>query len=194
MNIVDQIVRLFETTGRTAYQGEAVSQAEHALQAAHLAEADGAADALVVAALVHDVGHLLDGRPDEEEAGPGGDADGRHEEAGGAWMAEHFSLEVVEPVRLHVAAKRYLCTVDPSYRAGLSPASVRSLAAQGGPFCEDEVAAFESHPHHLAAVRLRRWDDAAKVPGLAVPGLDHYRDRLAKSLALSNPTSREPGL
>jgi gamma-butyrobetaine dioxygenase len=163
-----------------AYHGEAVSQAEHALQAADLAEREGAPDPLIVAALLHDVGHLLDGQ-DEDLAVRG--IDGRHEEAGCAWLAQHFGPEVTEPIRLHVAAKRYLCTVSPSYLDGLSPASRLSLSVQGGAMSDEERAEFESNPAHGDAVRLRHWDDTAKVPGLDVPGLDHHRVRLLELVA-----------
>jgi predicted HD phosphohydrolase len=130
-----------------------------------------------VAALLHDVGHLLDGQ-DEDLAERG--LDGRHEEAGCAWLAHHFGPEVTEPVRLHVAAKRYLCSMDPSYLEGLSPASRLSLSLQGGPMGDQERAEFERNPCWQDAVRVRYWDDTAKVPGLNVPGLEHYRDHLLK--------------
>lgn len=175
MRIVEDILDLFATRGAAAYHGEAVSQEEHALQAAELAEREGAPDALIVAALLHDVGHLLDGQ-DEDLAQRG--VDGHHEEAGCAWLSRHFGPEVTEPVRLHVAAKRYLCAVDSAYREGLSPASQTSLELQGGPMDGDEVAAFEAHAYFHDAVRLRHWDEAAKIPGLPVPGPSHYRDRL----------------
>jgi [1-hydroxy-2-(trimethylamino)ethyl]phosphonate dioxygenase len=175
MRIVDEILELFATKGAAAYHGEDVSQEEHALQAAELAEREGAPDALVVAALLHDVGHLLDGQ-DEDLASRG--IDGHHEQAGCAWLGRSFGPEVIEPIRLHVAAKRYLCAVEPSYAAGLSPASRLSLELQGGPMTPAEVAAFEGNPYFRDAIRLRHWDDAAKVPGLAVPGPSHYRDRL----------------
>jgi [1-hydroxy-2-(trimethylamino)ethyl]phosphonate dioxygenase len=175
MQIVEEILELFATRGAAAYHGEAVSQEEHALQAADLAEREGAPDSLIVAALLHDVGHLLDGQ-DEGLATRG--VDGRHEEAGCAWLSRHFGPEVTEPIRLHVAAKRYLCAVDPTYLAGLSPASRLSLKLQGGPMTPAEVAEFEADASFRAAVRLRHWDDTAKVPGLAVPGPSHYRARL----------------
>ncbi|HKI32926.1 MAG TPA: HD domain-containing protein [Gemmataceae bacterium] len=176
MDVVETVMRLFAVGGADAYFGESVSQAAHALQSAHLAEQAGADDALVVAALLHDVGHLLHGlSEDVAERG----IDGRHEQGGADWLARHFGPAVSEPVRLHVAAKRYLCAVEPLYFAGLSPASRRSLDLQGGPFDADGVRAFEAGQHFRDAVRLRRWDDEAKVPGLAVPGLDHYRARLA---------------
>ena len=104
--------------------------------------------------------------------------DGCHEEAGGAWLAGHFGPEITAPIRLHVAAKRYLCAVDPCYLDGLSPASRLSLDVQGGPMRAEERARFEANPYHRDALRLRHWDDMAKVPGLAVPELEHYRHRL----------------
>lgn len=135
MTIVDEIMDLFSRRGAAAYHGEAVSQTEHALQAAELAEREGAADNLVAAALLHDVGHLLDGQ-DEDLADRG--LDGRHEEAGCSWLAAYFGPNVTEPIRLHVAAKRYLCAVDPGYLAGLSPSSSLSLSLQGGPMEAEE--------------------------------------------------------
>ena len=175
MRIADEVMELRAGPGREAYVGEAVSQAEHALQAAWLAEREGAPDALVVSALLHDVGHLLVAASDEL-ADRGLDA--RHEEAGAAWLAEHFGPEVAGPARLHVAAKRYLCAVDPGYRDRLSAASRRSLAFQGGAMTTDEVDGFRRDPHHAEALRLRRWDDEAKIPGLDVPGPEHYRSRI----------------
>jgi phosphonate degradation associated HDIG domain protein len=182
MTIADTIMELFGRRGAAAYHGEAVSQAEHALQAAELAEREGAPDRLVVAALLHDVGHLLDGQ-DEDLAERG--VDGRHEEAGCAWLARHFGPDITEPIRLHVAAKRYLCAVAPEYLDGLSPASRLSLSLQGGPMNEAERAEFVSNPAHGDAVRLRHYDDTAKVPGLDVPGLEHYRDRILRMVRVS---------
>jgi gamma-butyrobetaine dioxygenase len=175
MSIVETIIGLFEARGDAAYFGEPVSQTQHALQAAHFAETEGAGGALVAAALLHDIGHLVHGEG-EDVADRGVDA--RHEEAGYAWLQTHFGPEVTEPVRLHVAAKRYLCAVDPAYYALLSPASVQSLALQGGPSSGEEARAFEQNPFFRDAARLRRWDDRAKDPELAVPGLDHYRRTL----------------
>jgi gamma-butyrobetaine dioxygenase len=179
MNVVDLITRLFAAGGDSAYFGEPVSQTEHALQTAHLAEQEGATDALVVAALLHDVGHLLHGLP-ETIADQGVDA--RHEAGGAGWLARHFGPAVTDPVRLHVAAKRYLCAVDAGYRSRLSPASRQSLGLQGGPFDAAGVRAFEAEPYHREAVRLRHWDDRAKIPGLAVPPLGHYAPRIAAAL------------
>jgi len=108
--------------------------------------------------------------------------DGRHEEGGAAWLKRHFGPAVVDPVRLHVTAKRYLCAVEPDYYAGLSAASQRSLRLQGGPLSREEVRRFELELGFRSAVAVRRWDDAAKVPGLAVPGLEHYRPYLEAAL------------
>jgi gamma-butyrobetaine dioxygenase len=178
--VIDRIFEVFTTAGQAAYFGEDVTELEHALQAAHLAEQAGADDALVSAALLHDLGHLLHGLP-EDIAARG--IDGRHEDAGAAWLGRHFGPAVVDPVRLHVAAKRYLCATEPGYLDALSPSSRLSLKLQGGPFNPAEVRAFEAEPWHRSAVAVRRWDDAAKVPGLAVPGLGHYRPRLEAVLA-----------
>ena len=185
MMIFDEIMALFAERGAAAYHGEDVSQTEHALQAAALAVQEGAPDHLIVAALLHDVGHLLDGQ-DEDLAVRG--LDGRHEEAGCAWLARHFSPSVTEPIRLHVAAKRYLCAVEPSYLESLSPASRLSLAVQGGPMTAEEIADFERNPVHHDAVRLRHWDDTAKVPGLNVPELESYCERLKATVRLGNGT------
>ena len=175
MEIVDQILELFASKGAGAYHGEMVSQAEHALQSANLAEDEKAPDALIVAALLHDIGHLLDGQ--EEDLALRG-IDGHHEEAACAWLTNHFGPEVTEPIRLHVAAKRYLCAINPSYLAGLSPASRLSLELQGGPMTPTEVAEFKGNRYFRDALRLRHWDDTAKVPGLQVPGLAYYRERI----------------
>jgi gamma-butyrobetaine dioxygenase len=176
MSVVEEVFKLFAAKGDAAYFGEPVSQTEHALQAAHLAEEESAPPSLVVAALLHDVGHLIHGMA-EDIADQGVDA--RHEAAGEAWLARYFDPDVTEPVKLHVAAKRYLCRVDPAYGAGLSPASVQSLELQGGPFSGAEAKAFQSNPHFRDAVRLRRWDDLAKVSGLLVPNLEYYRAVIA---------------
>lgn len=177
--IADQLLTLLAEEGHDAYFGEDVTELEHALQTAFLAESSGAGEEQVVAALLHDIGHLLHRLP-EDIALRG--IDGRHEEAGAVWLAAHFGPAVAEPIRLHVAAKRYLCGADADYAAGLSAASRCSLALQGGPFTVEERRAFEANPWCLRALALRRWDDAAKVPGRAVPGSDHYRPHLRKVL------------
>jgi phosphonate degradation associated HDIG domain protein len=169
--IVDNIRGLFERNGASLYGGERVTQREHALQAATLAEASGADASLIAAALLHDVGHLLHDLPaDAPERG----VDDVHEVLASNWLRRFFGPELTEPVRMHVAAKRYLCAVEPAYRDTLSAASLHSLKLQGEAFSTEEVRAFEQNPFFREGVRLRRWDDAAKVAGLPTPDLDHF--------------------
>jgi gamma-butyrobetaine dioxygenase len=169
---VDDVFELFERWGAHHYD-EDVAQVDHALQTAALAEAASSDEAVVAAALLHDVGHLLALR--------GGPA-GPHEVAGPAWLAALFPPAVTDPIALHVVAKRYLCAVEPDYAARLSAESTRSLGRQGGPLPPDEADAFEARPGAAGAVALRRWDDAGKVEGLAVPPLAAY-EPLLRALA-----------
>ena len=178
--LVDRILGVLQDGGAAAYLGEPVTQLDHALQTAALAERAGASDALVVAALLHDIGHLLTAR--EVDPADEGD-DRRHEDVGDRWLCKHFGPAVTEPIRLHVAAKRYLCKIEPGYAAGLSQASQESLALQGGSMSTDQVREFERTPWADDAAALRRWDDMAKVLGLTVPGLSHYRSRIERLLA-----------
>jgi len=170
--LIDEIFAVFAARWSEQYLGEQVSLAEHMLQSAHAAERAGAPARLVAAALLHDYGHFIhDGPVDAADHG----IDTRHEDVAFAFLVDHFGAEVAEPIRMHVAAKRYLCAVDPSYLAELSPASVHSLELQGGPYTPDEVAAFDASPYAADAVRLRRYDDVGKVPGLETPDLEHFR-------------------
>ena len=171
MSVAQEVHALYGRLGSAAYFGERVSMTEHGLQAAHFARVQGASDQLVVAALLHDVGHLLEEVPEAIEDWV---SDSRHEELGARWLAQRFAAEIAEPVRLHVPAKRYLCAVDPHYFAQLSTASVHTLKLQGGPMSAAEVARFEQEPHHREAVRLRQWDDQGKVAGLVTPPLQAY--------------------
>ena len=178
---VGVIAELFASEGLAGYLGEDVTQAVHMLQTAALAERDGAGDALIAAALLHDVGHFT-GAVTGQDLMRG--TDNRHSEQGAAWLARWFGPEVTEPVRLHVDAKRYLCATEPSYLEVLSPASVYTLGVQGGPMQDAELAEFEASPHAADACRVRRWDDAAKDPDAPVPPFDHFRPvlrRLARS-------------
>jgi predicted HD phosphohydrolase len=159
--------------GKRRYLGEPVTVIEHSLQTAHLAEREGAALPLVAAALLHDIGWLLRG------------GSRHHDLRGAAFLAEAFGPDVSEPVRLHVTAKRYLCSVEPGYHAALSAASVRTLRTQGGLLDTDGVGAFEAEPYCADAITLRRLDDRAKVPGTRTPGLAHYR-RLLELLGRSS--------
>jgi phosphonate degradation associated HDIG domain protein len=168
---VATIVDLIGGKGQRQYGLSAINQRAHALQAARLAEQAGCAPALIVAALVHDIGHMVHDLG-EDPAQDG--IDDRHEDLGADWLRGRFGPAVVEPVRLHVAAKRYLCGKEADYFARLSPDSVRSLALQGGPMAAGEIAAFEAQPHAAAAVQLRRFDEQAKVKGLETPDVAHY--------------------
>lgn len=177
-DIIQEIFEAFARHGDETY-GEGVSQLDHALQCADLAVRDGAENSLVVAALLHDYGHFFEQRGHAAER-EGRDA--RHEAAGAAALRPWFGPEVVEPIALHVAAKRYLCAVEPGYEAGLSPASRLSLGLQGGPFNAEQAARFERAPAAAAAVRLRRYDDQGKTPELVPPPLESYRERLERAL------------
>jgi len=168
---IDDVVALLRNLGGARYGREAVSQLEHALQTGELALRAGSRPALVVAALLHDVGHLSD--PEAERADDEG-RDVRHEASGARWLAGLFDEDVLGPIRLHVAAKRYLTAVEPTYLETLSPQSVRSLELQGGPYSEIEAERFIAAAHATDAVLLRRWDDQAKEPGRITPPLEHF--------------------
>ena len=178
--VVDYLLGLFRDRGDGAYFGEPVSQTEHALQAAWSAEQAGASAALVAAALLHDVGHLLH---DLSEHCADDGIDARHEELGADWLRRYFPPEVTEPIHLHVAAKRYLCVSEPGYLGRLSETSLQSLALQGGPFTSDEAREFAAGPHARAALELRRWDEAAKIPGLKTPDLEHFHPFIQAALS-----------
>jgi len=183
MNVGAEILGIFQQRGSGAYFGERVSMSEHALQAAHFAQTAAAPPELVVAALLHDIGHLLEDVPDDIVDWV---VDAHHEQIGSDWLARRFGPEVSEPVRLHVPAKRYLLTTNPEYFASLSPASVITLKLQGGPMAMHEVAKFESERFYREAVRVRHWDDLGKVQGLQTPGLSDYL-ALVETLAKQAP-------
>jgi gamma-butyrobetaine dioxygenase len=174
---IDAIAELFAGPGARDYLGEAVTIGEHMRQAAALAEAAGAAAPLVAAALLHDIGHLLG---EKNRGGLGGgrppraSTDARHGAGGAQWLSQWFGPAVTEPVRLHVAAKRYLCATEPGYFGLLSAESVRTLALQGGPMAPEQVTAFEALPYARDAVAVRRWDDEAKDPAVSPPDFAHF--------------------
>ncbi len=174
--VAKAIIDLYRLRGNDMYD-EAVTQAEHALQCASLALASGADDPTVVAALLHDVGHLL--IPNER----GSDTDRRHETVAARFLSRWFDPSVLQPIALHVAAKRYLCAVEPDYFGTLSPASVRSLERQGGPMRVGKVTDFEALEFHTVAVELRRWDDLAKTPNAPTPGLGIFEQIVEGVLA-----------
>ncbi len=167
-NLLDTLGEIFATEGRQAYLGEDVTMAEHMLQAAALAQEEDACDELVAAALLHDIGHFA------QVQVAAADWHREHDRAGYAILASHFSEMVAEPIRLHVAAKRYLCATDLNYGASLSPASIHTLELQGGPMSESECAEFRQDPCVEYAIRLRVWDDRGKIAGKDVPAFEHY--------------------
>ena len=177
--LLAKIEALFVERGADEYHGEAVSQLEHALQAAWLAEQEGAEPALIVAALLHDIGHLIQSHG---EAAAERGIDDRHEELGQKFLRKHFPESVTEPIRLHVEAKRYLSAVDSSYHDFLSPASRLSLQLQGGPMTTAEQQSFEANLFCENATRLRKWDDKAKIANLPTPTLSHFLPHISSMI------------
>lgn len=173
--IIDFILNLFAHRGAQEYMGEAVTMSQHMEQSAACAVADGAPDSLVVAALLHDIGHFIGEHPIEAlENG----IDNVHEEAGARYLEPFFPASITEPIRLHVAAKRYLSATDKDYFGELSDASVNSLKVQGGPMSPAEVERFEANPYHKQAVKLRLYDDDGKIAGLEIKPVTEYRTTL----------------
>jgi phosphonate degradation associated HDIG domain protein len=175
VSVADEIFTVYSARGAAAYFGEPVSVTEHGLQAAHFAQLEQAPPQLIIAALLHDIGHLVVECPDDIEDWK---SDAHHERVGSDWLAERFGPEVSEPVRLHVPAKRYLCATRESYFKKLRPASVVTLKLQGGAMSPAEVARFESEPFFREAIRVREWDDRGKIAGLQTAALQEYRAML----------------
>lgn len=176
---IDTLFSYMEKRGQSFYD-EVVTQLEHALQCAALAKQQDASPTLVTGALLHDIGHIILDEHSAREAFL--DTDLSHEEVGAQYLEPFFPEAVTTPIRLHVPAKRYLCTTDASYHDGLSEASKRSLKVQGGVMSDEEREAFEQIPHFQDALTLRRWDDLAKVKGLEIAGLETYRDTVQQCL------------
>jgi phosphonate degradation associated HDIG domain protein len=181
------LVSLMADKGRHRYGLHDVTQLQHALQSAKLAEGSGGTPALIAAALLHDIGHMVHGLG-ENPAEDG--VDDRHEAVGHDFLGRHFPTDVTDPIRLHVAAKRYLCTTEPAYIALLSADSILSLKLQGGVMSSLEVATFRSERHAEAAVRLRRYDDLAKVKDLPTPDLTHFASYLTRCYIFSAATAK----
>lgn len=194
MNGVDRVDEVLQSIERTffsaegmAYLGEAVTMIQHQLQAAALAA--GRSDALVVAALLHDIGHMIgreEGESDATEA-LAHDRDAHHDSTGAQWLSRWFGPDVTEPVRLHVAAKRFLVATEPDYAADLSEASAHTLRLQGGPMSPQEVGEFETLDYAPDAVALRRLDEAAKDGSTDAPSFDTHRDLLRRVLERCAP-------
>lgn len=176
--IIDEIFHNMRRNEHMEY-GERVSIVAHSFQTAVFAERDGADDLMLAAAFLHDYGHFIhDLGEDIAEQG----IDAIHEELGAEALRDYFVEEVIEPMRLHVAAKRYLVATDEEYVKTVSPASMLSLKVQGGPFNAEEVAEFERNPHFKRAVQLRLYDEAGKIPEMEVPDYEYYRPILEKAL------------
>ena len=176
----DRVIDFLSTAGQAEYHGERVSQLEHALQAAHNARQDGGSDQEIIAALLHDIGHIwpVEGR---QMTSVGVAA---HDRIGAQALRElGFSPDVADIVSGHVAAKRYLVATDRDYAATLSDVSVESLRHQGGPMSAEELQDFTRSPNWQSMVRVRTWDDRAKTPSADVPGLETYRELLTDHLA-----------
>lgn len=171
------IERLFRDHGHIAYDGEGVSQLEHALQAAHRAQGDDAPIELVTAALLHDLGHLLNLQGDTPTARG---IDDQHQYFAIPFLRPLFRPAVIESIRLHVDAKRALCALEPEYYELLSEDSKRSLTLQGGVFSKEGLQEFLAKPHAQDAIRVRRWDDQAKIPGAVTPPLGHFLEIAAR--------------
>lgn len=180
-NIIEEIISTFENRGHEKYGNEAVTQLQHALQAATLAEADHASFSLITAALLHDIGHII--HQGELPQNNSENLHDLHEEIGYLWLLEHFGERVARPVKLHVEAKRYLCTTDKAYANKLSPTSLKSFHDQGGKMDHAEIQTFEKDPYFKEAVQLRIWDDQAKATHVNTPPINHFVQYLQRSLA-----------
>ncbi len=178
-DVIDDLAAIIDGKGFRQYGLSHINQRAHALQAALLAETSGSSSALIAASLLHDIGHMVhDLGEDPAQKG----IDDEHERLGQEYLTTYFGPEVTEPIRLHVAAKRYLCGTEGDYFATLSPDSVRSLGLQGGPMSAEEAAAFAALPYAADAVRLRRFDEGAKVKDLPTPPVAHFLPHLRASL------------
>ena len=177
---LDDIEKLFEQKGHEQYTGEPVTMLQHALQSGYLGEQEGASEALVTAAFLHDLGHLLHDLGDTPSMHG---VDDVHQYRVVPFLRGLFSDAVIDAIQRHVDAKRYLCAARPEYHDALSEDSQRSLKLQGGIFSKEEADKFISEPGAPDAVRLRLWDDLAKQPALQTPGLSHYM-QIARRCAL----------
>jgi len=187
--ITDEIMKLYEGYGGAEYAGEKVSQLEHMVQAAQLAEEQGYEEDVILAAFLHDIGHISEAAKGENEMDGFGIRD--HEELGAEFLrGKGFSKKVVRLVESHVEAKRYLTIKDPSYYAQLSEASKRTLDFQGGPMTEEEAGAFEQYPLFHLIIQMRKWDEMAKIENKPLPDLQHYRAMILHHLSSSPAPAR----
>jgi phosphonate degradation associated HDIG domain protein len=178
--VIERIKETFTQRGKEQYGTESVTQVQHALQCGMLAEASGAVRTLVTAATLHDLGHIFHASPLPVTCGE--NLDDKHEWVAHDWLRKHFGPEVAEPIRLHVVAKRYLCTQNPGYEQALSPTSLKSYLDQGGPMSPEDLSAFEGESFHKEALALRVWDDLAKEQDKETPGFHHFMPTLEACL------------
>ncbi|MDX1739056.1 MAG: phosphodiesterase [Alphaproteobacteria bacterium] len=176
-NLVDFLIEMFNTAGQAEYLGEAISQSDHMLQCAVVADQFDAPDHLILASLLHDVGHFMHDY-DMDCADHG--IDSQHEDVAADFLKDFYPPSVTEPIRMHVDAKRYLCAVEDDYFDKLSEASVHSLNLQGGIMNDEEVAKFSDNPHLEDALNLRRFEEAGKSVGVDTPKIETYRDLMQK--------------
>ena len=177
----NEIMDLYKGYGGNEYAGEKVTQLEHMVQAAQLAEEQGYDEEVILAAFLHDIGHISEAARGENEMDGFGIKD--HEELGAEFLREKgFSKKVARLVESHVEAKRYLTIKDPAYYAQLSEASKRTLEFQGGPMTEEEAAAFEQYPLFTLIIQMRKWDEEAKIEHKPLPDLQHYREMILRHL------------
>ena len=186
---LDDITQLFASHGGQMYSGEPVTQLQHALQTAYLAELSGADDELVTACLLHDLGHMLN---EQGETPTLRGLDDTHQYFALPFLRGLFSDRVLDPIKLHVDAKRYLCRMHPEYHATLSADSKRSLKLQGGIYTEQQCVEFIAQRGAPAAVKLRQWDDQAKQPNLSTPDLAYFMQCAARSALPSPPLLQQP--
>lgn len=177
MTEVNKIISLFQEFGHSEYGGEPVSQLEHALQSAYLAQEARESESLVLACLLHDIGHLLHQLPNDA---PEKGIDDLHENLGNEYLKNLFPESITEPIRLHVEAKRYLCAIEPNYTKILSPASVTSLNLQGGIMSKEECINFENNAYFKDGLKLRKYDDQAKIPNFPTHDITFYAPLLNK--------------
>lgn len=188
MRVVDEVMALLQDSGGEEYFGEPVTKLQHAIQCAWHARQAGADEELVLAALLHDIGHLFD---TDRTIRDGRVGVVNHDEMGAEWLLERgFSARVARLVGGHVDAKRYLTAANQAYMERLSPASMETLKLQGGPMSQADMEAFAAEPELRDMLRLRSWDEMAKDPGWEGPGLESYREPMIRHL--TNSSRRDP--
>lgn len=183
--IVDELFDMIANSGEADYIGENVTQLEHMCQAAERAEEQGNDDEVILGALFHDIGHFCSDYADEEDMGGLGHIS--HDKVGADYLRDRgFSERIAGIVENHVEAKRYLCVTKPGYHKKLSEASLKTLAFQGGPMSEEEVVAFEANPYYKDFVKVRAWDEMAKVENKPLPDLERYKEMAKNHLRNRN--------